>query len=258
MRYGVLSDIHANLAALEAALAYFRRLGVDGYLCAGDLVGYGPEPNECVERIAGLGARCVAGNHDLIALGELTSDRCIPLARESLAWTQEVLTGASRGYLAALPRRLELEGGLVMAHGSLDDPQCYVTKPAQAEEQLARLAGESPAARALILGHTHRPWAHRSGGESLSRGRVALGSGAPTLLNPGSVGQSRDLLSRARFLLLDLDRSEATFLSTAYDTGRCRASLRRCGLPPDSCHLRPNLLRAAASRARRLLLPSGT
>ena len=96
MRFAILSDIHGNLPALEAALELFARAGVDRYLCAGDLVGYGPFPNECVERIAELGAVCVAGNHDLIALGRLSDDRCIPLARNSLRWTREVLTPATR------------------------------------------------------------------------------------------------------------------------------------------------------------------
>src|SRR6059036_2321500 len=112
MRYAVLSDIHGNLAELEAALAYFRRVGVDGYLCAGDLVGYGPEPNECVTAVASLDAVCVAGNHDLIALGELSKERCIPLARRSLEWTRKALRGDVREYLAGLPRRARAEGGV--------------------------------------------------------------------------------------------------------------------------------------------------
>src|ERR1051325_11660096 len=114
----VLSDIHANLPALEAALRFAREAGVDDYFCAGDLVGYGPHPNECVELIASLGVRCVAGNHDLIALGELSDERCIPLARRSLAWTRETLNDASREYLTTLPRRLDLDGGITLAHGS--------------------------------------------------------------------------------------------------------------------------------------------
>ena len=88
MRYGVLADIHGNLHALRAALGALGREGVDRYLIAGDLVGYGPNPNECVELVAGLDAVCVAGNHDLIALDRLSDERCPELARQSLRWTR--------------------------------------------------------------------------------------------------------------------------------------------------------------------------
>src|SRR3954447_24462817 len=87
MRFAVISDVHANLHALDAALAFLATQDVDGYLCAGDLVGYGPFPNECVRRVAALGGPCVAGNHDLIAIGRLSDERCIPLAQASLRWT---------------------------------------------------------------------------------------------------------------------------------------------------------------------------
>jgi hypothetical protein len=86
MRYGVLADVHANLHALEAALAFLATEEVDAYLCAGDLVGYGPQPNECVRRVLGLPATCVAGNHDLIALGEL-SDEPPACAGPAACWT---------------------------------------------------------------------------------------------------------------------------------------------------------------------------
>src|SRR5215208_6143592 len=115
MRYGVISDVHGNLAAL----AELRGLSVDAYACAGDLVGYGPQPNECVDAVRRLGAASVAGNHDLIAVGALSEDRCERLARNSLRWTREALDADTRTFLAGLPRRLALPGGVVVAHGSL-------------------------------------------------------------------------------------------------------------------------------------------
>jgi predicted phosphodiesterase len=243
MRYGLISDIHANLHALEAALTALQREEVDGYLCLGDLVGYGPFPNECVARVAELGAQCVAGNHDLIALGQLSEERCIPLAQQSLRWTRDVLRDDTRRYLAALPRRLEVTPEIVLAHGSLDDPQEYITRPEQAERQLAQLAREYPAARHLLLGHTHRQWSFPGSPGS---------AGTPRLLNPGSVGQSRDRQARVRFALLDLERAEARFFSEPYDVAACRAALRKQGLPPAACHLAPSLLRACAGRVKRL------
>jgi predicted phosphodiesterase len=248
MRYGVISDVHGNMPALEAVLEALRSIGVDAYACAGDLVGYGPEPNECVEAVRRLGAATVAGNHDLIALGELSEDRCERLARESLRWTRATLDDASRDYLARLPRRLELPGGVVIAHGSLDDPQEYVLRVEQAAAQLDRLAEAHPEAGILVVGHTHRAFA--SDGASAARsGRVALGGADRWLLNPGAVGQSREALVRARFMVLDLERRETTFHAIRYDVRRSRALLRRHDRPTRSVHLPP-------WRAKALLRPA--
>ena len=121
MRYGVIADVHGNLDALRAVLRAIDREGVDRHLVAGDLVGYGPYPNECVAAVAELSAICVAGNHDLIALGALSDERCIELARRSLTWTRRVLGADERAFLAALPRVDTAPGGVRMAHGSLDE-----------------------------------------------------------------------------------------------------------------------------------------
>src|SRR5215210_662314 len=132
MRYGVLADVHGNLPALRAAVAELASRGVDRYLVAGDLVGYGANPNECVELVAGLEPACVVGNHELMLLGRISEERCVPLGRESLRWTREVLRDDVREYLAELPVRLAVEGRVMVAHGSLDDPQEYILAEAQA------------------------------------------------------------------------------------------------------------------------------
>src|SRR3954447_12802496 len=98
MRCGVVADIHANLHALETVLAALERAGVERYLCAGDLVGYGPRPNECVARVPSLAAVVVAGTHDLIALGKLAPDGLGPLPRQTLEWTAAALDDDSRRY----------------------------------------------------------------------------------------------------------------------------------------------------------------
>ena len=220
VRYGVIADVHANLPALEAVLAALRA-------DRGRRVRRAPATSSATGRSrtsawtpsAGLGAAVVAGNHDLIALGELSEDRCERLARESLRWTRAALDDATRDYLARLPRRLELPGGVVVAHGSLDDPQEYMLRVEQAAVQLDRLAEAASGGRILVLGHTHRAFA--SDGRRLTRrGRVALGAGRRWLLNPGAVGQSREALVRARFMVLDLERREATFHAVRYDVRR--------------------------------------
>jgi predicted phosphodiesterase len=257
VRYGVIADVHGNLPALETVIAALQRVGVDGFVCAGDLVGYGPQPNECVELVRSLEAVSVAGNHDMIALGTLSTDRCERLARESLRWTREVLDEASLTYLAGLPPRAELPG-IVVAHGSLDDPQEYVLRVDQAAAQLDRLAEAHPAARVLVVGHTHRAFASdgvRPSPRLGARRRVALAGADRWLLNPGAVGQSREPRVRARFMVLDLERLEATFHAVHYDVRRSRALLRAQRLPTRSLHLAPWRLKAVLRPAIRLLSP---
>jgi predicted phosphodiesterase len=254
MRYAVLADVHGNLAALQAVLGKLERDSIDSYLVAGDLVGYGPHPNECVEAVAGLGAVCVAGNHDLMALGQLSDERCIPLGRTAIRWTRGVLDPAARAYLERLPLRAETPDGVVVSHGSLDDPERYTTNAEQALSELAQLERERPESTILVLGHTHRPLAvgqragrQRVGGRHSS---VRLGGAERYLVNAGAVGQSRELRARARYAVLDLTAGTVEFHAIAYDTAACRRALREAGLAPGSCHLRPSA-RGAARRVVR-------
>lgn len=255
MRLGLLADVHANLHALEAALGRLAGEGVDAYICAGDLVGYGPAPNECVARVTALPGVCVAGNHDLIALGRLTTDRCIPLARGSLMWTRERLSPLTRGALEQLPLRSDI-ASVTVAHGSLTDPQEYVRSAARAREQLAELSVDAPEAGVLVLGHTHVALAAADRSGELLRNRagtVALPEGERYLLNPGSVGQSRERRPVARVAVLDLTRREALFLEIPYDTRANRAALRRAGLPSWSSHLPPGRVARARRKLARVL-----
>jgi predicted phosphodiesterase len=245
MRYGVLADVHANLHALDATLAFLATQHVDGYLCAGDLVGYGPLPNESVRRVLDVGGPCVAGNHDLIALGQLGDERCIPLARASLRWTRGVLDERIRALLAGLPLT-HRRGELVLCHGWLDDPEQYVVG---GQEAIARLR-ESPGAGIVIAGHTHRPMAVAARTGTLLRGAagtVRLPPGEPVLLNPGAVGQSRTADPRARAMVLDTEARTAAFHALPYDVAACREALRERGLPANACHLAPSRWRDAAS-----------
>jgi predicted phosphodiesterase len=255
MRYGVLADVHGNLPALEAVLAHLERERVDRYLCAGDLVGYGPYPNECVALIRDIGACCVAGNHDLMVLSRLREDGCIPLARTAVAWTRVVLDGSSLRYLAGLPLTAAAPDGVVLAHGSLDDPQEYTLDGRQAARQLASLATSHPDTRVLVLGHTHLPRGWESTGAALrpdAAGVVALPPREGIVLNPGAVGQSRERRLHARCMLLDLDRDVATFYALPYDAGRTRRQLGHAGLSARSLHLRPSPVRTAFRRPRHL------
>jgi predicted phosphodiesterase len=239
--------VHANLPALEGVLRAIPPGAVDAYIVAGDLVGYGPHPNECVDLIRELDCVCVAGNHDLIAVGRLPYDGVSQLARETLGWTRSVLRDDVRRYLASLPQVADLDSGVVVAHGTLADPTVHVREWRHAVGQLGKMRDRWPAATVLILGQTHRPsgWAASGHRLPISRKPMPLPS-APCLLNPGSVGQSRAFLARAHFLLLDLERGEATFERVEYDVRACRQALAQAGMPPQACHQRPAARRALA------------
>jgi predicted phosphodiesterase len=257
MRYGVLSDVHGNAFALRTAVERLKAAGVDEWLCAGDIVGYGPQPNECVELLAGLGARCVAGNHELLVLGKLSLERSGRLARETTPWTRAVLREDCRSYLAALPTTLQVPG-LFLAHGSVTDPERYVTQPAQATRELAELARVDAQAQVLVLGHTHRQWMVDQAGTTVPAAPGRVTAFPPTgrlLVNPGSVGQSRqnEPGPRTRFLLLDLEQRQACFFAEPYDLDGALDALRRQGLPRSCIHVQPGRLRAVSRGARTLL-----
>lgn len=244
MRYGVVSDVHANLPALEAVLAALEREGAEAYVCAGDLVGYGASPNECVDRLRSLGTTAVAGNHDLVASGRQGEARCDRLARETLRWTRRALRDDAADYLAALPLHAEPAAGVVVAHGSLHDPWRYVARAAAAARELDALAHGRRDAWLLVLGHTHLPLAFaRERGARETREPVELDGEGSWLLNPGAVGQSREQDPLARCLLLDLDTRRARFLAVEYDVEEARAALLRAGLPAAGVHDPPVLAR---------------
>jgi len=255
MRLGLLADIHGNLPALEVALDELARAGVDRHVCAGDLVGYGPYPNECVERMVELDAVCVAGNHDLVAIGRPGLERCAEPARSTLRWTSEVISDTTRRWLEELPVEARLDGVLV-THGALRDPWRYLATAQDAAAEIYRLAELEPEARLLVTGHTHHPMAvarSERGVVGRRAGTVALQSQGRWLLNPGSVGQSRERRPLVRFMILDLGTATVEFHAARYDVRICREELRRHGMPVDSCHLRPRPWRYRAAAVARTL-----
>lgn len=231
MRYGVAGDVHGNLHALRTVLAALREAGVDHVVVPGDVVGYGPRPDACVEVLVDAGALVVAGNHDLMAIGELPVERTGGITRRTIEWTRATISGATRAWLAALPRELRTDDGLLVTHGALGDPTRYVRTQEQAAAQLAELAERDPSASGLLIGHTHHPMA-------------ATGAAGRWLLNAGSVGQSREARPLARALVFDSEggAGSARFLELSYDERATRSELRAAGLPPHACHLAPGRL----------------
>lgn len=229
MRLAILSDVHSNLTALDAVLADAGQ--VDAIRVLGDIVGYGPEPDEVVDRLRSAGATGVCGNHDLAALGGDLIEFFNPDARAAIEWTIKRISPATRDWLASLPERLE-DGGFTLVHGSPRDPVWeYITDPAVAAAQLDELTTPY-----CLFGHTHVPVAYRESRKGMDTVRTRSGDvvvldDRRALLNPGSVGQPRDGIPTASWLLLDTDALTATWHRTAYDIGQTQASMRAAGLP---------------------------
>lgn len=229
MRVAVLSDIHSNLVALDAVLAHAGT--VDALWHLGDVVGYGPDPDGVVERLAARSAVGVRGNHDAAALGGREVEWFNPEARTAVEWTGRTMNAATRAWLTGLPERRTIDAfGLV--HGSPRDPlREYITDGLVASENFASLE-----TRHALHGHTHVPVAWVANGDRVDLVRGVDGGDVPLathplLLNPGSVGQPRDGDPRAAYLLLDLDAGRATWHRVAYDIPAVQAAMRSAGLP---------------------------
>jgi len=231
MRVAVVSDIHSNLCALEAVLDAIEADAPDELWCLGDIVGYGPRPNECCAIVEERADVCLAGNHDLAIQGTIDLDEFHGDAALAARLNREALTPESQAFLD----RLEPQGnahGVALYHGSARDPVWeYVLSDEAALATLA-LAG-SPL---VLVGHSHVALHLTTSGGDMEGGlapagtAVALGD-APTLLNPGSVGQPRDGDRRAAYLLLDLAAQRAEFRRVEYDVARTQREMAEAGLP---------------------------
>ena len=233
MRIAVLSDIHANLAALDAVRADLPP--VDQVWVLGDIVGYGPHPNEVIAVLQEMGARSVLGNHDGAAIGTVDPVDFNPDARRAIEWTAGVVDDNSRAYLATLPE-VRRDGDLTAVHGSPRDPIWeYITSPSIAAANFAHFD-----TRLCLFGHTHLPSIFRLTDEAiepivgLPGDRLEL-DGARALLNPGSVGQPRDGLADAAYAVLEIDHGTAgaaiTFHRVRYDVDRTQRAMRAVELP---------------------------
>ena len=231
MKIAVLSDIHGNREALEAVLAETGRRGAEGYVCLGDIVGYGPDPAYCLERVRRLGAIAVQGNHDAAAAGSSEIETFVPHARAAILWTQSRLDREERGYLASLPLSRTL-GWLALVHASLDSPEAwrYILDLEDASRCFALM--EVPA---CLIGHSHSPCLFRlRPGQDLSGGswdRLAIEDGVCYIVNPGSVGQPRDGDARASFALVDTEAKTFELVRVPYDIESCQRKILAAGLP---------------------------
>ncbi|PYV24026.1 MAG: metallophosphoesterase [Acidobacteria bacterium] len=256
MRYLVLSDIHANLEALEKCLGVAKGKH-DRVLCLGDLVGYGPDPNAAMERTRELANTVIRGNHDKACAGITDAEDFNALARASALWTRNELTPQNSAFLRSLPAGPVLLDGFELVHGSPADEDEYIAGPVQALPALRSLTLQT-----VFFGHTHhqggfmltrqghfqsiRDSILRQGPGSSDNDQrrvvLPLEDGFRYLINPGSVGQPRDGDWRAAFAIFDESKRKVEYYRTPYDLSKTQEKMQKAGLPE------PLILRLAIGR----------
>jgi len=257
MRYAILSDIHANLAAFRAVLDSLE--AVDRIWCLGDVVGYGPDPNECIELLRSQPHIAVAGNHDWAVIGEISLSEFNSDARHVCEWTREQLTPENQMYLTQLPTTI-VQGNFTLVHGSPREPVWeYLLYPRAAQQNFAYFQTDY-----CLVGHTHVPTvfqgpllAERVDGsatrpfhqilnglrqnrsveqdlpEALIRPDAPLHLGVRRLIiNPGSVGQPRDGNPYASYAIYDTETNAIEYHRVSYPVEETQARMEAVGLAP--------------------------
>ena len=236
MRILVLSDLHSNAGALDAVLDAAKDRW-DLSVCLGDVVGYGPDPNDVTARLRELGTKTIRGNHDKAVTGLMATEDFNPVAKAAVDWTRAELKPEHIAWLSALPKGPLETDGIVLVHGALQDEDEYVFTPEQALDGLLD-------SRAIVtfFGHTHHQGGFSYRDADLEvlqiRPRAAESFAAlrvePTqryLLNPGSIGQPRDGDPRAAFAIADLEHQVVEFCRVPYDIQAVQKRMRSAHLP---------------------------
>ena len=232
MRTLIISDIHANLTALEAVLAEAGE--IDAVWCLGDIVGYGPDPNECVTKVRQLpNLLCILGNHDAAAMKQIDADTFNPEARNAIIWTRNQLSDESMTFLGELPEVIKASDEVTITHGSPRHPVWEYLLDTHA----ATLNFDYFETPLCFVGHTHLPVIY-----SLDEDNYLARLGVPeaeekiilperAIINPGSVGQPRDRDPRAAFGLYDSEARSLKFGRAEYDIEAVQKRMREFNLP---------------------------
>ncbi|MEK9162809.1 MAG: metallophosphoesterase family protein [Chloroflexota bacterium] len=231
MRILIISDIHGNLTALEAVLADADG-SYDTVWCLGDLVGYGPDPNECVERVRALSKlTCLVGNHDKAAIGDIDIKSFNLDARTAIAWTQEALTPASREYLINLPEK-HVQGVYTLVHASPRQPVWeYILDAYIASQNFSYF--ETPY---CLVGHTHIPVIYQQEGTTAVERRpnydeLTVFGNERLIINPGSVGQPRDSNPDASYAILDFEGRRWEYRRAPYNVAETQRRMTEHKMP---------------------------
>jgi len=236
MRFLILSDIHSNGTALEAVMDAAKGRW-EKAICLGDVVGYGPDPNEVIDEVKAIAPVLIRGNHDKAVSGVEGTDDLNPLARAAVDWTRAQLRRENLQFLQRLPSGPVTTEGLAVVHGAYNDEDEYVFSPVQALTGL--LEARVPV---TFFGHTHFQGGFSYRGDRLEViqlkvqpgpgfAALRLEPGTRYLLNPGSIGQPRDGDPRAGFAIADLDHGVVEFWRVPYDIVAVQERMKEAGLP---------------------------
>lgn len=237
MKIGILSDIHSNLEALQVSFKLLHKEGIKEFICCGDLVGYGPNPNKCIELLRDNRVRCVKGNHDAAVLGQVDLGKLNNLGRQAVRWTRKKLTTENRSYLQHLPTSDQLQNhSISILHGSSTDPLWgYILRHRDAYLSFRMQEKDF---HLQIFGHTHLPSVYAFQESNVRREnisemeRISLGTEKRYLINPGSVGQPRDEDWRTSLSILNLGNEDwVEFHRLEYEVEKTRQKILSTSLP---------------------------
>jgi len=232
MRYGLISDIHANLEALEVVLAALEKESVDQILCLGDVIGYGPNPNECVKLVQQHTAICLVGNHDEASLGRVDLDLFNYMARQAIEWTTGQLSDASTAFLKSL-LYIQSYDKFMIVHASPDEPRRwnYILNLEDAAQGFAAFTESI-----CFIGHSHTPWVIPLPPDGPMRVSheypLAIKDDCRYLINIGSVGQPRDRNPEAAYGILDMEPLRYSLKRVPYDVATTQKKIRATGILP--------------------------
>jgi predicted phosphodiesterase len=258
VKLALISDIHANLEALQATLDDLALHSIDRIVCLGDIVGYNTRPAECIALIRRADALCVAGNHDLAVCGRIKTRNLNRTAARAVDWTQRRLAQADLQFLAGVPLKANIDGQVIAVHGALHpQTECATMRldtDARRMQSFQALVADPSGARICAFGHTHHAGIYEfRHGRVVSRPEreIRLLDDAYYLINPGSVGQQRTRDLRASYMVLDLSQRTVRLHRVDYDVSVPLAATRQAGLAPVFSFI-PAPLRGAIAAALRV------
>ena len=232
MRYAIIADIHSNLAAFEAVLKDIKQKGgVDEIWCLGDIVGYGPDPHQCLELLRRCSNVCVAGNHDWAAIGKIDTSYFNPDAAAACQWTAKQLSPDDIQYLENLPLTIE-KGDFILVHGSPREPIWeYIISTSIAVRNFSFFQSSF-----CLVGHSHMPAAFKEEKGSCKSVGFSPGIGlilgeSRMIVNPGGVGQPRDGDPRASYAIFESEGRVIRLYRIPYDIGATQDKKMQAGLP---------------------------
>ncbi len=230
-RLAIFSDIHGNLQALEAVLGRIDEMGIPDIICLGDVVGYGANPNECIETLRQRGILTLAGNHDHAAVDLTDITFFNEIAKRAVEWTRRALTAENAQWICSLPFTHEIPPDYYFVHASPRDPPAWNYVLTYGE---ARACFETFPNPFCFIGHSHQPTVVEKNGEELTCpeiGRIPIREGCRYLVNVGSVGQPRDRNPRACLVEVNLDTRTLEYIRVPYEVEAAKEAILKEELP---------------------------